>query len=92
MFQAAIDKMGLAEREQIMEIVTSWMERVMEQGMEREIAFVLRLLTRRLGGLSSSLEERIRHLSIEQVEALGEASLDFSSEADAMNWLAQIRN
>jgi flagellar biosynthesis/type III secretory pathway protein FliH len=101
-FQAAIDRMGLAEREQVMEIVTSWMERGIErgieqgmergieQGIEREMAFVLRLLTRHLGGLSSALEARIRHLSIEQVEALGEASLDFSSEADVITWLTQV--
>jgi Domain of unknown function (DUF4351)/Putative transposase, YhgA-like len=89
-FQAEIDKMGLGEQEQIMEIVTSWMERGIEQGREREVALVLRQLTRRLNGLSVSLEERVHRLSIEQVEALGEALLDFSSETDLVHWLAQI--
>jgi flagellar biosynthesis/type III secretory pathway protein FliH len=98
LFQAEIDKMGLGEQEQIMEIVTSWMERGIEQGREqgieqgreREVALILRLLTRRLNGLNASLAERVRRLSLEQVEALGEALLDFSSEADLVNWLAQI--
>jgi Putative transposase, YhgA-like len=35
-FQEEIDRMGLAEQEQVMEIVTTWMERGMERGAERE--------------------------------------------------------
>ncbi len=92
LFQAEIDKMQLVEQEQIMEIVTSWMERGMERGAERETALVMRLLTRRLSGLSASLEAQVRQLSIEQVENLGEALLDFSSETDLVNWLAQFQN
>ncbi|MGL4378404.1 MAG: DUF4351 domain-containing protein [Microcoleaceae cyanobacterium] len=74
-----------------MEIVTSWMERGitqgLRQGIEREIALVLRQVNRRLGGLNPSLEAQIRDLSIEQVEDLGEALLDFQTEADLVNWL-----
>ena len=74
-----------------MEIVTSWMERGINQGLrqgiEREIALVLRLVNRRLGGLNPTLEAQIRDLSIEQVEDLGEALFDFQTEADLVNWL-----
>ncbi|MEY3868309.1 MAG: hypothetical protein RLZZ338_2200 [Cyanobacteriota bacterium] len=86
-FKAEIDTIGLVEEEQVMEIVTSWMQQGINQGIEREIALVLRLVNRRLGGLNPSLEAQIRDLSIEQVEDLGEALLDFQTEADLVNWL-----
>jgi fructosamine-3-kinase len=79
-FQAEIGKMGLLEEEQVMRIVTSWMEKGAAD-------VVLRQLNRRLGNLDSRLEERIRGLSYEQLENLGEALLDFSSEADLVSWL-----
>jgi Domain of unknown function (DUF4351) len=83
---------GLAEQEQVMEIVTTWMERGMERGAERETALVLRQLARKLTTVSPSLEEKIRQLPIEQVEVLGEALFDFSSEADLVNWLTSFQN
>jgi F0F1-type ATP synthase membrane subunit b/b' len=74
-----------------MEIVTSWMERGItqgiRQGIEREMALVLRQVNRRLGGVNPTLEAQIRDLSIEKVEDLGEALLDFQTEADLVNWL-----
>lgn len=57
-----------------------------KQGEER---LVLRLLNRRIGEINASLIERIKGLSIEQLENLGEALLDFSSVADLENWLHQ---
>ncbi len=48
---------------------------------------ILRLLNRRVGEIDASLIERIRGLSIEQLENLGEALLDFSSVADLETWL-----
>jgi hypothetical protein len=86
-FKAEIDTIGLVEEEQVMEIVTSWMQQGINQGIEREIALVLRQVNRSLGGLNPTLEAQIRDLSIEQVEALGEALLDFQTEADLVNWL-----
>ena len=84
-FQEEIDRMGLAEQEEVMEIVTSWM-------VEGEVKIVIKQLNHRLKGLNPSLEERVRRLPVEQVEALCEALLDFSSEADLVNWLTQFQN
>jgi predicted transposase YdaD len=62
----------------------------MQRGMQREGAnLVLRLLNRRLGQISASLEEQICQLPVEQLEDLGEALLDFDSEADLLNWLGR---
>jgi Domain of unknown function (DUF4351) len=95
-FQEEINRMGLTEQEQVMEIVTTWMERGMERGIERgaerETALVLRQLARQLKTVSPALEEKVRQLPIAQVEVLGEAMFDFSSEADLVNWLASFQN
>ncbi|MEH2041399.1 DUF4351 domain-containing protein [Nostoc sp.] len=50
---------------------------------------ILRLLNRRIGEIDASLIGRIKGLSIEQLENLGEALLDFSSVADLETWLNQ---
>ncbi|MBW4643021.1 MAG: DUF4351 domain-containing protein [Goleter apudmare HA4340-LM2] len=48
---------------------------------------IIRQLNRRFGEIDSALVERIRELSIEQLEGLGEALLDFSVVADLETWL-----
>ncbi len=55
-----------------------------EQG-ERKL--VLRLLNRRVGEIPEPLKTQIKALSREQLEALGEALLDFSTLADLQGWL-----
>ncbi|WP_414574605.1 DUF4351 domain-containing protein [Anabaena sp. CCY 9402-a] len=57
-----------------------------KQGEER---LVLRQLNRRIGEINQTLIERIQGLSIEQLENLGEALLDFSNIADLETWLNQ---
>ncbi|MFW6296057.1 MAG: DUF4351 domain-containing protein [Halothece sp.] len=73
-----------------MEIVTSWMEKGIEQGAKREaVALALRLLHRRLGEIPPESEVRVQELSTEQAEALCEAVLDFQTQDDLVNWLNQ---
>jgi hypothetical protein len=48
---------------------------------------VLRLLNRRFGELPPHITETIQKLSVEKLEDLGEALLDFESQADLINWL-----
>jgi Domain of unknown function (DUF4351) len=50
---------------------------------------IIRLLNRRFGEIDAALIERIRELSIEQLEGLVEALLDFSVVADLEAWLNQ---
>ena len=56
---------------------------------EGEANLVLRLLHRRIGEIPQNVTERIRKLSAEQLEELGEALLDFESQGDLLNWLAR---
>lgn len=48
---------------------------------------VLRLLARRLGDIPQGIRSQIERLSIEQLEALGEALLDFMAMADLEGWM-----
>jgi len=78
------------ERLGIEQGIEQGMQRGIEQGMQREGAtLVLRLLNRRLGQVTTSVEKQIRQLSVEQLEDLGEALLDFENEADLLHWLSQ---
>jgi len=49
----------------------------------------LRLLNRRCGSLTDASTARIQALPLEQLEALAEALLDFTSPADLAAWLAE---
>ncbi len=81
-----------------MQIVTSWMEEGIEQGMAQGIeqgmargerSLILRLLNRQVGELPEALRSQIETLSITQLEALGDALLDFSSVSDVEAWFAE---
>ncbi|MFN6465484.1 MAG: Rpn family recombination-promoting nuclease/putative transposase [Nostoc sp. DedVER02] len=59
-----------------------------EEGREEgERTIVLRLLNRRVGNIPDALLSQIQELSVEQLEALGDALLDFSTLADLERWL-----
>lgn len=84
LFQAEISQISLVEQEDVMQIVTSWME----QGKQEEaLSLIMRLLPRRIGIVETELQERIHQLSLTQLENLAEALLDFSSSMDLVDWL-----
>jgi predicted transposase/invertase (TIGR01784 family) len=60
-----------------------------EGRQQGEQELILRLLNRRVGDIDASLIERIKGLSIEQLENLGEELLDFANVADLETWLSQ---
>ena len=69
-------------------------EKAIQQGeaiglQKGEANLVLRLLNRRFGELPPHITETIQKLTVEQLEDLGEALLDFKSQADLINWLNQ---
>ncbi len=68
----------------------------LEQGLEQGLiqgrtvegrALILKLLTRKLGSLSPELTTKVSALSLDELEALGEALLDFTTVADLESWL-----
>jgi predicted transposase/invertase (TIGR01784 family) len=62
--------------------------KVYQEGrQEGERSLILRLLTRRIGNVTPELTAKVQTLSLTQLEALGEALLDFSQPADLITWL-----
>ncbi len=62
-----------------------------ELGKKQEaLELILRQLTRRFGAIEAETEQQIRTLSITQLEDLAEALLDFTSQSDVVNYLANI--
>ena len=57
---------------------------------EGEQRLIIRQLNRRIGEIESSLIQRVQALSIEKLEELGEALLDFTSIGDLENWLQSV--
>ena len=69
-------------------------ERAKQEGREQgrkegEQRVIIRQLNRRIGEINPSLIEQVNGLSIEQLESLGEALLDFTSVTDLETWLNQ---
>lgn len=56
---------------------------------EGETKLVLRQLNRRIGTVPGELVAQIKGMKLEQVEALGEALLDFTAQEDLVQWLEQ---
>jgi predicted transposase/invertase (TIGR01784 family) len=54
---------------------------------EGEQALVLKLLTRKLGKIDAEIQAQVNSLTIDRVESLGEALLDFTSMADLEQFL-----
>jgi hypothetical protein len=67
---------------------------LLEEGEARgeargEAKVTLRQLNRRCGPLTDASTARIQALPLEQLEALAEALLDFTGQADLAVWLAE---
>ncbi|AUT00054.1 hypothetical protein CLI64_06485 [Nostoc sp. CENA543] len=84
------------EQERTMRYITSaeriGYERGIEEGkevgkQEGELGIILKQLKRRLGELSPEIQQRIQALSVNQLENLSEALLDFSNITDLVHWL-----
>ncbi len=101
-FQTELGTIESEEREQVMEIVTSWMrtgikqgreeglEEGLQRGLQRETELILRLLKRKIGQLTPEIEAQVKGLEIEELENLGETLLDFQQLEDLTSWLNNL--
>jgi Uma2 family endonuclease len=82
-------------QERILRVQEQLMRRELEEQLAQETqarrSFILRLLARKLDAIDDRTLDRINALSIEQLESLGEALLDFGSIDDLDNWLTGQR-
>lgn len=93
MFQSELSIMGLEEREQIMQITTSWKEEGRLEGRlegqkDGQVNTILRLLNRKFSTLDRAISERIHSLEPNQLDDLTEDLLDFQSVDDLQDWLS----
>jgi hypothetical protein len=92
-FQSEISTIGLEEREQIMQITTSWKEEGRVEGREEgriegQSNTILRQLNRKLGNLPEEITKRIQSLELVQLDSLTEDLLDFETFDDLNRWLS----
>ena len=91
-FEQKVAAFAEPHKEQVMELTTSWKLEGIEEGrvegrMEEAQRIVLRLLRRRIGVLSETQEVQIRRLSLQRLEELTDAVLDFTQPGDLETWL-----
>jgi predicted transposase/invertase (TIGR01784 family) len=54
---------------------------------EEAQSLIIRLLMRRIGNMTPTVQAQVQALSLTQLESLGEALLDFSAPADLITWI-----
>jgi predicted transposase YdaD len=81
-------------REELQQEVRQEVREELQQEVRQQEALELirRLLLRRIGTVNPQLQERIEQLSVNQLEDLAEALLDFSNEANLAAWLHENSN
>jgi hypothetical protein len=90
--QEQLDRIGLREKEDVMTIVTSWMQQGIDQGRERASGTIARQLKRKIGTLNAEVEQRLSQLSFDELDLLGEALFDFETLADLDRWLQKTHH
>jgi predicted transposase/invertase (TIGR01784 family) len=93
--QQEVEKMlgiTLKETQVYREIKQEGIQEGEQRGLQREKSLVLRLLNRRVGELPQEARSHVESLSLEQLENLGEALLDFTSMADLQTWLEAVES
>jgi predicted transposase/invertase (TIGR01784 family) len=83
------EQLSRTEIEQMLGITLKETRVYREIKEEGERSLVLRQLTRRVGELPQEMRQRIETLSLEQLENLGEALLDFQQRADLEAWFSR---
>ncbi|MFM7426883.1 MAG: Rpn family recombination-promoting nuclease/putative transposase [Elainella sp.] len=85
------DMAVLRESPWYQEILQEGEQRGRQEGRQEERqSLILKLLTRRVGDLPPDLTTQVQSLSLEQLEALGEALLDFTALSDLEQWLTAL--
>jgi len=58
----------------------------LQEGLQQEVNLILKQLQRRIGEIPQELVTQISNLSLEKIESLGEALLDFQTQTDLIDW------
>ncbi len=72
--------------------MTNYQDILQEGRQEEARSLVLRLLDRQVGALPKDTQAQINLLPLNQLEALGEALLDFTQLTNLEVWLEHLQN
>jgi hypothetical protein len=90
-FRQAVETFSPPQKERSMRLMTSWKLEGIEEGKVAEAQKLgIKLLRRRVGELSEMQESRIRRLSLDRLEDLADALLDFKHSRDLDAWLNAV--
>ncbi len=89
--QANLNRQELEDLEKREMFIEDQRGAIIKGRQEGQQELIMRLLMRRFGTVELEIQTRIRRLSIDQLENLGEAILDFTSTSDLITWL-QVHN
>jgi predicted transposase/invertase (TIGR01784 family) len=89
--QANLNRQELEDLENREMFIEDQRGAILKGRQEGQQELIMRLLVRRFGTVEPEIQTRIRRLSIDQLENLGEAILDFTSTSDLITWL-QVHN
>jgi Domain of unknown function (DUF4351)/Putative transposase, YhgA-like len=81
--ESELKKLPNQEREEVMEITTSWKE-------EGKIEILCVLLKAKFGDVNKTIQNQLKKLSTEQITEFSKAFLNFTSEKDAEFWLKVV--
>ncbi|MBE9260249.1 DUF2887 domain-containing protein [Dolichospermum sp. LEGE 00246] len=82
----------IGEKKGLQQGLQQGVQQGLQQGVQQgEANLTIRQLKRRCGNLTAIQEQKVRSLSISQLESLGEALLDFQNMSDLENWLQDNR-
>jgi len=80
------------ERQGLEKGLEKGIEKGIEKGLKLGRSLILRLLPRQVGELSEATIEQVNQLSIEALDSLGEALLDFDQMDDLHQWLTEYQH
>lgn len=89
--QANLNRQELEDLEKREMFIEDQRGAIIKGRQEGQQELIMRLLVRRFGTVEPEIQTRVRRLSIDQLENLGEAILDFTSTSNLITWL-QIHN
>lgn len=84
-----MQKLPSKEKEEVMEIMTSWKKEGVQLG---SVNIILRLLNKRFGKIDKSTENTLSKLSVKNLEELSESLFDFKDVNDLQVWLSKFQN
>jgi hypothetical protein len=91
-FAREVNRFKPKEKEVVMEYITSWERKGREEGkvegkVEGKQESTFKLLKRQIGKLSETTQERIRNLSLAELDLLFDAAFDFKKKSELNEWL-----